>query len=193
MGTFTKWCFLIYPDSAPKDWKNILDNTHIPCAISPLHQPDPGGEEGEKKKEHWHIILDFGQGKKSQKQILEISQGLLNGTYPEPIISPIGYYEYLIHKNHPDKEQFDEGYGAITYLNGFDLDTYQKIDKEDKLPSGFIELIEVINDEGITEFARLVSYCMANDRELLNPLRKDSYFFNSYMRSMRGIVADGRK
>lgn len=186
MGTYSKWCFLVYPDSAPDNWIKLLDNEHIPCAISPMHQPDKEGEE-EELKNHWHVILDFGQGKKSEKQILEISRELLNGTYPKPIKSPIGYYEYLIHKNNPEKEQFVEGFGAITHLNGFDLETYQNIDKEDKLPSGFIELIEVINDEGITEFAKLVGYCMANDRDLLNPLRRDSYFFNSYMRSLRGI------
>lgn len=192
MGTYTKWCFLVYPESAPKDWINKLDNLHIPCAISPLHQPDKDGEEEEKLKQHWHVILDFGQGKKSENQILEISRELLNGTYPKPIISPIGYYEYLIHKNHPNKEQFTDGYGAITHLNGFDIETFQKIDKEDKLPNGFIELIEVINSEDITEFANLVQYCIANDQQLLNPLRRDGYFFNSYMRSLRGIMLDGR-
>ena len=187
MGTYTKWCFLVYPDSAPENWIQKLDNLHIPCAISPLHKPETEGEE-EEKKEHWHIILDFGQGKKSEKQILEISRDLLNGTYPKIIQSPIGYYEYLIHKNNPEKEQFPEGFGAIKHMNGFDLETYQRIDKEDKLPSGFVELIEVINEEHITEFANLVGYLMANDRDLLNPLRRDSYFFNSYMRSLRGIL-----
>lgn len=186
MGTYTKWCFLVYPDSAPDNWMQLLDNTHIPCAISPLHKPDNEGED-EEKKQHWHVILDFGQGKKSQKQILEISKNLLNGTYPKNIISPIGYYEYLIHKNNPQKEQFAEGFKAIKHMNGFDLETYQNIDKEEKLPNGFIELLEIINDEHITEFAYLVRYCIANDRDLLIPLRKDSYFFNSYMRSLRGL------
>ena len=50
------WTFLIYPESAPKDWKDILQQTFLPVAISPLHDKDLNAD-GEKKKPHYHIIV----------------------------------------------------------------------------------------------------------------------------------------
>ena len=40
------WTFLIYPESAPKDWYSKLEELHIPICVSPLHDKDtnPDGE-----------------------------------------------------------------------------------------------------------------------------------------------------
>ena len=63
-----KWAFLVYPDSAPTDWQQILKDTQIKIAISPLHEPSEGkGEE----KQHWHVICDF-EGQKTQKQVTKM-------------------------------------------------------------------------------------------------------------------------
>ena len=177
-----KWYFLVYPDSAPDNWQEILKDTQIKMAISPLHQPSKG--KGENKP-HYHIILDF-DGQKTEKQATNISK-LVNGTQAFTIFSPIGYYKYLIHKNDPDKEQFTDGYNAITHMNGFDFEAYQDIEKDDKLEKASISLIEAIHINEITEFAQLVEYCYDNDMELLKELRKHGYFYNSYIRSRRGI------
>lgn len=40
MARTSKWSFIVYPDSAPENWEKVLENTCIPCAISPIHQPD---------------------------------------------------------------------------------------------------------------------------------------------------------
>lgn len=185
MARTSKWCFIVYPDSAPENWITILDSYHIPSAISPLHQPETDDEE--QLKPHYHVILDFGDNKKADTQILEISREALKGTYPKIIMSPIGYYEYLIHKNNPEKEQFTEGFKAITHLNGFDLEKYQKIDKEDKLPNGFLEVLTVIEENNITEIYQITQYCLQNDMDLLIPLRRDNHFFNNYLRSKRAF------
>ena len=176
-----KWYFLVYPESAPKEWKQILKDTQIKIAISPLHQPSNGKGED---KQHWHIICDF-EGQKTQSQVNKISKSV-NGTEAFTIISPIGYYEYLIHKNDPDKEQFPEGFKAITHMNGFDVETYQQIEKKDKLEEASFTLIEAIRENEYYEFAQLVEYCYDNDMELLKELRKHGYFYNSYIRSRRG-------
>lgn len=34
------FAWLIYPESAPKDWKERLEKLDIPMAISPLHDKD---------------------------------------------------------------------------------------------------------------------------------------------------------
>ena len=40
-GRARAWTFLVYPDSAPENWRDILDTTVcVPWVESPLHDPD---------------------------------------------------------------------------------------------------------------------------------------------------------
>ena len=32
------WTFVIYPESAPKNWRDVLDEQHIQWVESPLHE-----------------------------------------------------------------------------------------------------------------------------------------------------------
>lgn len=184
-----KWTFLVYPESAPKDWKNILENYCIETAISPLHEPEEKGKEGERKKEHWHILLNL-DGQKTYKQIKEIVD-VLNGARPEKVISPIGAYEYLIHKNHPDRQQFKNGFDEIEHMNGFDLTDFTRI--EDKEESAINQLFNAIESRQLLEFCSVVAYCREEQPELLGYLRKNAYFFNSYMRSKKGLYKEYMK
>lgn len=34
------WTIIVYPDSAPENWRAILAGLHIQCYISPLHDKD---------------------------------------------------------------------------------------------------------------------------------------------------------
>ena len=34
------WAFVLYPESAPKNWKEILQQTGLSCCVSPLHDKD---------------------------------------------------------------------------------------------------------------------------------------------------------
>ncbi|MEE5905358.1 Rep family protein, partial [Streptococcus pneumoniae] len=50
------WTFLVYPESAPENWRTILDETFMRWVESPLHDKDVNAD-GEIKKPHWHILL----------------------------------------------------------------------------------------------------------------------------------------
>ncbi|HAA0081853.1 TPA_asm: hypothetical protein GDG64_14435, partial [Listeria monocytogenes] len=52
------WTFIVYPESAPGDWRDILNKTHLRWIESPLHDKDVNAD-GEVKKEHWHILLSY--------------------------------------------------------------------------------------------------------------------------------------
>ena len=52
------WTFIVYPESAPDNWRELLDDTHLRWIESPLHDKDVN-EDGEIKKPHWHILLSF--------------------------------------------------------------------------------------------------------------------------------------
>ena len=40
------WAFVVYPESLPEGWLDLLRETGLQCAISPLHDKDkePTGE-----------------------------------------------------------------------------------------------------------------------------------------------------
>ena len=54
----SSWGFVIYPESSPTNWRDLLIESGIACAVSPLHDMDIDNEEtGELKKPHYHILL----------------------------------------------------------------------------------------------------------------------------------------
>ena len=52
------WAFVLYLESAPSNWKEILQLRGIPVCISPYHDKDVN-PDGTPKKPHYHIILCF--------------------------------------------------------------------------------------------------------------------------------------
>lgn len=54
---------VVYPESAPENWQDILSRHCVPAFISPLHDKDIN-PTGEPKKPHYHVVLMF-EGKKS--------------------------------------------------------------------------------------------------------------------------------
>lgn len=117
------WRFLIYPDSAPDNWKQILDNTQVEIAISPEHEPDE-----ENLKKHYHGLVHF-DTLKSMKQVEELITKPLNTVIPLIASSPRRSYEYLVHINHPEKQQFELGMEAIEHFNGASKSTFVKKQK----------------------------------------------------------------
>jgi hypothetical protein len=111
------WTFIVYPESVPNQWRDILDEEHIAWIESPLHDKDINAT-GEPKKAHWHILLLF-EGKKSFEQIKEITDKL-NAPIPQKCASAKSLVRYMAHLDNPDKAQYDK-LGIIAH-GGADLD-----------------------------------------------------------------------
>lgn len=47
---------VVYPESAPADWLDIINDLHIPCFVSPLHDQDLDAK-GKPKKPHYHVVF----------------------------------------------------------------------------------------------------------------------------------------
>lgn len=95
---------VVYPESAPINWRDVLSSYHIPALISPLHDKDIN-PTGEPKKAHYHVIIMF-DGKKSDAQVAEIFSSI-GGVGLEPVKNLRGYARYLCHLDNPDKAQYD--------------------------------------------------------------------------------------
>lgn len=94
---------VVYPESAPENWQEILVQQFVPAFISPLHDKDVN-PTGEPKKPHWHVMLMF-EGKKSMEQVREIFD-LIGGVGCEKVNSVRGYARYLCHLDNPEKVQY---------------------------------------------------------------------------------------
>ena len=157
----SKWTFLAYPDSVPENWQEILKSYYIPMAISPLHDKDlnPTGEE---KKAHWHIMLDF-PTLKSYKQVSDITEQI-NGTIPQVVHSPIGMVRYFIHKDNPEKYQYD--WSDIIVYNGFDLDRYDSY-TDSEIDAFISDITQFIDDNDIMEYSDLIAFTRGTDNDFI--------------------------
>jgi len=111
------WAAVVYPDSAPADWREVLDNEHFEWAESPLHEFDVNEATGEVKKPHWHIVLAF-DGVKSFEQVVELLAPL-NCPIPQRCHSLRGAVRYFAHLDNPEKHQYPVS--GIVGHGGFDV------------------------------------------------------------------------
>ena len=183
----SKWAFIVYPDSAPTDWLKILKLSFVSFAVSPLHSPDPDGS-GDERKQHWHVLMDF-DSLKSQEQVSKIIY-VTNGTKPVIINNPSGYYQYMIHLNNPEKEQFINGFDAIEKYNGFNGDKYEKY-SEKQLDAIFTDITNIIDENNINEYYQLIELIKNPEydkQEYLRIIRHNTIFFNTYISSRRNML-----
>ena len=104
------WAFVLYPESAPEEWRQILTETGLECAISPLHDKDIN-PDGTPKKAHYHVILCYA-GPTTYNCVKTLTESL-NQPVPQPIEQVKGYYRYFSHKDNPEKYQYSESvYGT---------------------------------------------------------------------------------
>lgn len=175
-----KWTFLLYKDSAPENYLDILEDMHIPFMLSPWHDKDVNKETGEFKKAHRHGALFF-DSLKSYSQVSELLKEKLNTpSHVEVVMSPKGMYDYFIHAENPSKTPYN--IEDIESGCGFDLDNF--LISQDS--STFLAtVIDIINDNDFTEFEDLVLFARNNDTALLGLIIERTYFFTKYLDSRR--------
>ena len=183
-----KWTFLIYKESAPENYLEILEELHIPFILSPWHDKDINKETGEFKKAHKHGVLFF-ESLKSYTQVSELLTEKLNTpSHVEIVMSPKGMYDYFIHAENPDKTLYN--IEEIESGCGFELDKFL-IEHNSGL---FLEtVIDVITENDFTEFEDLVRYARFNDNSLLGLIIERTYFFTKFLDSRRHNPQNNKK
>lgn len=97
---FRNFSCIVYPDSAPENFMELIDRLHIPAFVSPLHEPD---EESDFKP-HYHVVL-MNEGKKNVEQFRKICMSF-GGVRMEVVNSIRGMARYLCHLDNPEKTQY---------------------------------------------------------------------------------------
>lgn len=176
------WACVIYPESAPKDWKDILSISGLQVAISPLHNKDLDESlDGSFKKEHYHIILVYGSPT-TFKNVKSLTDKL-NAPIPIALEQVRGYYRYLTHKDNPDKAQYNDK--EILTLNGFAISNFVELDKSE-VNAIKRDIQKVIKEKNITEYWDILEYSMyhLND-DYYDVVSNNTMFFTNTIRSFR--------
>lgn len=183
-----KWAFLLYQDSSPENYLDILEELHIPFVLSPWHDKDIDKKTCEFKKSHKHGALFF-DSLKSYTQVSELLTEKLNTpAHVEPVMSPKGMYDYFIHAENLDKTQYN--IEDIESGCGFELDKFL-IEQNSSL---FLEtVIDIITDNDFTEFEDLVHFARYNDTSLLGLIIERTCFFTKFLDSRRHNPQNSKK
>ena len=175
-----KWAFLLYQDSMPNNYLEILERMRVPYAISPWHDMDVNKETGEILKPHKHGVLFF-DSLKSYSQVSELlTKNLNTPAHVEPVMSPKGMYDYFTHAENHEKTLYD--INEIQSGCGFELDKFLISNNNDEFLSMVIDIIE---ERNFTEFNNLVRYARTENPLLLDLIIDKTYFFAKYLDSRR--------
>lgn len=169
---------IVYPDSAPADWKEIVKDTHIPSFISPLHDKDKD-PDGNQKKPHYHVMLIFDGLKNFETQVKPIFDRF-GGVGREEVLSQRGYARYLCHMDNAEKYQYDAS--EVEELNGACYAVTITLPTDE---IGAVEdMIEFIEDNDIYSFRKLFMWCKDNQKDWFRLLASSkTYIIKEYLKS----------
>lgn len=174
------WAFVLYPESAPKNWRERLQETGLQCAVSPLHDKDVDPTR-EAKKAHYHVILTY-SGPTSYNVVKSLTDSL-NQPIPQALEQVKGYYRYFTHKDNPEKAQYDER--EITTINGFNIADFSELTRSEV--SEIKKLLQsLIRKFDIREYSDLMDYLQDEEMNLeYEVASNNTYFFDKYIASRR--------
>lgn len=175
------WTFIVYPESAPNEWREIIDEYHVPWIESPLHDKDVN-PDGEKKKSHWHIMMMF-DGKKTYDQIREITLKL-RCPNPQKVPNAKGLARYFVHMDNPEKYQYDKA--EIIEHSGADVTRFLASNTVERYAL-IREMMAFVKDNDIVEMKQLLDYAMVERFDDWFPLLADNslYIMDAYIKSNR--------
>lgn len=148
---YRNFATVVYPESAPENWLEILAEQFVPAFVSPLHDLDVN-PTGEVKKAHYHVIVMF-DGKKSKEQAKEVFDAI-SGVGCEVVKSIRGYARYLCHLDNPEKTQYSiEDVKSLcgadySHTIGLAIDKYKAIG----------EMIDYCGEANIVSYSKLLEY-----------------------------------
>ena len=168
---------VVYPDSAPENWKEIIAESKIPVIISPLHDSDLN-PDNVPKKVHAHVMAMY-EGVKTREQVETFFKSF-GGVGVEVVNSVRGMARYFCHLDNPEKHQYDINqvtcYGGVDYMHliGTSADKAKAIR----------EMLTYIEEDDVTCFADLLLYASINRSDWFDALINNSaYVIKEYIKS----------
>ena len=183
---FRNGTFLVYPDSAPDNWIEILRLQHVPFIVSPLHDKDKDLSEYDgdlvlvSKKAHWHVAI-ICDGNKPLSYFTELSRSVNGSATAWKIQNLRSMLRYFCHMDNPEKYQYPVNeircYCGASYQNAMEMEGFELLHECRKI-------LRYAREKHIHTFVGLVD-SLDNDCELdwLHIVTSQrTLFFTSYFR-----------
>lgn len=189
------WTFLLYPESAPANWVQLLRETHLGAIVSPLHDKDVWQDttdehiEGELKKPHYHCMILF-DGPARATQALQVLEPL-GIKYVQPVASVRTLTRYFAHLDDADKAQYDVA--DIQSFNGAAVDTSRELSPEEKRAIRN-NVLSWIRENSITEYKDVIYYALDTEPDWLDFVTSHTIMLTGLLRSIRysGLYPHGK-
>lgn len=176
------WNFLVYPESAPEGWEQLINELQIPWCHSPLHSKDIN-PTGELKKPHHHCIFLF-DGPTTQKNVRGILKEVLGdgAVLPVPCRSLRGSVRYFCHLDNPEKAPYDL---RECFFYGCDIGDLVKPTTSEK--DRYIrEMCEFCDENNIFEFCDFADYARINNQDWFHLLHSCcTLYMTTYIKSRK--------
>lgn len=142
-------------------------------------------EIGDEKKPHYHVGIDWGAHKTLAQTRAFLNPENWGGPdyypYVEPMLSKSGFVRYLIHKDNPEKYQYQ--LEECLALCGASLDAMNAMSDEERIETTK-QLFAFAKKKHYTEFAQLVNESIERgDNSMFQMLYDKPSFYDAYMRS----------
>lgn len=184
VGRTRNFTTIVYPESAPENWIEILEQSFVPALVSPLHDSDLN-PTGEKKKAHYHVVLLF-ENVKTQKQAKEFCE-TFGGVGCEKVNSVRGVARYLCHLDNPDKFRYNEH--DIRQFGGVDYQSLTEMASD--IDEAAEELLDFCEVNQITSFAKIRRIVRTSHTEWASALRNRSIYISMVLKSMEWEIQHG--
>lgn len=182
------WTWVGYPESMIDDWEDSIGEVlQLPYAYC-IHDKDLTDEDEEKRKTHVHIMIVYGNTT-TMNSVRNLFSKMRKDQDKEKVfvqsVQNVRYmYNYLIHDTDNAQKKNKYLYDPSERITGndFDIGMYEQISKKEK-QNKVVELLKILRDSGITDFATFVDYVVDNlDLEYFELLTEKSGFFERYIK-----------
>lgn len=169
---------VVYPESAPADWMERLEQTHIAAMVSPLHCQDTL-PTGEVKKAHFHVLWRY-DGVKTPAQAQETAT-LIGGAGSVEIVADYrGYARYLCHLDSPDKAQYSPD--EIKCFGGADWAAVA-LSEAERTDAVLDEIEDWIDETGCVSYIGLCRYARRQRPDWTRTVRTHTVHLSALIRS----------
>lgn len=176
------WAMVLYPESAPENWRERLQKSGLQCAISPLHDRDINPDKIQKKP-HYHVIMCY-SGPTAYSVVKRLTDDLRQ-PIPQPLEQVRGMYRYFTHEDNPEKAQYDKN--DIETINGFNIRDFVDLSSSEVVKIKR-EIQVFIRDNNLTEYADLMDSLLDAGEDMENHYEvaaNNTLFFDRYLGSRR--------
>ena len=179
------YTFVVYEDSAPENWRDLLGEQHVPMFISPYHCDDKNPDETPKKP-HWHVVLMYA-GVHPESDAQEISN-LCSGVKVQVVKDVDSMARYLCHLDNPEKAQYKPS--DVISLGG--VDYLEKIQRPADNENALNEMMDWCIEQGCFSFFRLANYARKERPDWFRVISTSkTVFLTAWLKSMQWEASQG--